>query len=82
LQDKSSAFDVFKRFKALVEKESGCQIQCLRTDRDGEFTYNMFNELCSLHGIKSHLTTAYTPQQNGVSERKNITLPTRRTPDY
>ncbi|GAU23520.1 hypothetical protein TSUD_39990 [Trifolium subterraneum] len=28
----------------------------------------------SIHGIKRQLTTAYTPQQNGVSERKNKTL--------
>ncbi|PNX62933.1 retrovirus-related Pol polyprotein from transposon TNT 1-94, partial [Trifolium pratense] len=33
LKDKSSAFEVFKKFKALVEKESNHQIKCLRTDR-------------------------------------------------
>ncbi|GAU47763.1 hypothetical protein TSUD_193000 [Trifolium subterraneum] len=74
LHEKSSAIDVFKRFKALVEKESGCLVQCLRTDRGGEFTSNTFNEFCSSQGIKRQLTTAYTPEQNGVSERKNKTL--------
>jgi transposase InsO family protein len=74
LQDKSSAFDVFKKFKSLVEKESGCVIQCLRTDRGGEFTSTMFNDFCSEQGVKRQLTAAYTPQQNGVSERKNRTL--------
>jgi hypothetical protein len=29
---------------------------------------------CSDHGIKRQLTAAYTPQQNGVAERKNRTL--------
>jgi transposase InsO family protein len=74
LQDKSSAFDVFKKFKSLVEKESGCVIQCLRTDRGGEFTSTMFNDFCSEQGVKRQLTAAYTPQQNGVSERENRTL--------
>ncbi|MCH81235.1 retrovirus-related pol polyprotein from transposon tnt 1-94 [Trifolium medium] len=74
LKDKSEAFEKFKFFKALVENESGCKIQCLRTDRGGEYTFNAFNSFCISHGIKRQLTTAYTPQQNGVSERKNRTL--------
>jgi transposase InsO family protein len=72
--EKSSAFEIFKKFKALVEKESNCQIQALRTDRGGEFISHAFNEFCSENGIKRQLTAAYTPQQNGVSERKNRTL--------
>ncbi|GAU29997.1 hypothetical protein TSUD_160820 [Trifolium subterraneum] len=74
LVNKASAFDEFKKFKVLVEKESNSQIMCLRTDRGGEFTSNVFNEFCSIHSIKTQLRTAYTPQQNGVSERKNRTL--------
>jgi hypothetical protein len=74
LKDKASAFEVFQRFKSLVEKQSGCMIKCLRTDRGGEFTSDKFKDFCNEHGIKRQLTTAYTPQQNGVSERKNRTL--------
>jgi hypothetical protein len=74
LKDKSETLEKFKYFKALVENESGCKIQCLRTDRGGEYTSNAFNSFCISHGIKRQLTTAYTPQQNGVSERKNRTL--------
>jgi transposase InsO family protein len=74
MKEKFEAFDIFKNFKALVENESGCKIQCLRTDRGGEYTSNDFNEFCVTEGIKRQLTAAYTPQQNGVSERKNRTL--------
>jgi hypothetical protein len=74
LKEKSSAFETFKFFKALVEKEFGCSIQCLISDRGGEYTSNSFNEYCRDEGIKRQLTAAYTPQQNGVSERKNMTL--------
>ncbi|GAU43961.1 hypothetical protein TSUD_283880 [Trifolium subterraneum] len=74
LKEKSEAFETFRNFKAMVELKSGCVIQMLRTDRGGEFTSNAFNEFCKSKGIKRQLTTAYTPQQNGVSERKNRTL--------
>ena len=74
MQDKASVFETFKRYKAAVERESGCRIQCLRTARGGEFTSNAFNKFCSIEGIKRQLTTTYTPQQNGVSERKNRTI--------
>ncbi|GAU37106.1 hypothetical protein TSUD_278930 [Trifolium subterraneum] len=74
LKEKSSALDTFKMFKLVVEKESGCAIQTLRTDRGGEFLSTDFHEFCSNQGIKRQLTAAYTPQQNGVSERKNRTI--------
>lgn len=74
LSEKNEAFDVFKTFKSLVEKEAGTSICCLRTDRGGEFTSSMFNRFCEEHGIKRQLTAAYTPQQNGVAERRNRTI--------
>jgi hypothetical protein len=61
LQDKASVFEIFKKFKTLVENESGCVMQSLRTDRGGEFTSTAFNEFCSEHGVKRQLTAAYTP---------------------
>jgi transposase InsO family protein len=70
LKEKSGALECFKNFKVLVEKEAGNSIQCLRTDRGGEYLSNAFNEFCSAEGIKRQLTAAYTPQQNEVSERK------------
>ena len=57
-----------------MEKESGATIGCLRTDRGGEFTSNEFREFGENHGIKRQLTAAFTPQQNGVAERKNRTI--------
>jgi len=65
---------MFKNFKVCVEKEIGMYITCLRTDRSGEFISNEFREFCRIHGIKRQLTTTYTPQQNGVTERKNKTI--------
>lgn len=74
LMEKSETFYHFKNFKILVEKESKMSIKCLRTDRGGEFNSMEFNGFCKENGVKRQLTTAYTPQQNGVAERKNRTV--------
>ncbi|KAJ7957455.1 Retrovirus-related Pol polyprotein from transposon TNT 1-94 [Quillaja saponaria] len=73
-QIRREAFKVFKKFKALVEKESGHVIKSLRSDRGGEFTSNEFNIFCETQGIRHPLTVPMTPQQNGVAERKNRTI--------
>lgn len=70
LKEKSEAFDVFKTFEVFVEKESGCVITVLHTDRGGEYTSHEFAKFCENHGIQRQLTATYSPQQNGVCERK------------
>ncbi|MCI08879.1 copia-type polyprotein, partial [Trifolium medium] len=45
-----------------------------RTDRGGEFNSLDFKKYCEDNGIKRQLTAAYTPQQNGIAERKNRTM--------
>ncbi|KAM2341818.1 hypothetical protein ACFX1X_014282 [Malus domestica] len=71
---KSEVFGAFKKFKAAVEKESGCKIKAMRSDRGGEFTSKEFQELCEANGIRRPLTVPRSPQQNGVAERKNRTI--------
>ena len=74
LKEKSEAFKFFTEFKAMVENESGYRIQRLRSDNGGEFISNEFKDFCKKNGIRRQLTTPYTPQQNGVVERKNRTV--------
>ena len=74
LQAKSEAFCTFKSFKARVENETGNTIKTLQTDRGGEYCSTEFEVFCEDHGIRRELTAAYTPQQNGVSKRKNRTI--------
>ena len=72
LAEKSKAFVHFKLFKVKVEKAMGTSICGLRIDRGGEFMSQEFHMLCQTNGIQQ-LTTAYTPQHNGVVEQKNRT---------
>jgi transposase InsO family protein len=54
--------------------EKGCKLKAFRSDRGGEFTSNEFKGFCELNGIKHYLTAPYSPQQNGVVERRNQTV--------
>ena len=45
--------------------------QNFRTDNGTKYESNEFNDYCREVGIKRETTTAYTPEQNGVVERKN-----------
>nr|GEY21358.1 retrovirus-related Pol polyprotein from transposon TNT 1-94 [Tanacetum cinerariifolium] len=58
----------------MVEKEKGLKIKSMRSDRGGEFLSNEFNKFCEDNGIQRFLTAPYSPQQNGVVERKNRTI--------
>uniref|UniRef100_A0A5B7B4M6 Retrovirus-related Pol polyprotein from transposon TNT 1-94 n=1 Tax=Davidia involucrata TaxID=16924 RepID=A0A5B7B4M6_DAVIN len=74
MRQKSEVFVIFKKFKSLVEKQSGHFIKTLRSDRGKEYNSNEFNQFCEDEGMERQLTVGYTPQQNGVSERKNQTV--------
>ena len=74
LKQKSEAFSSFVQFRAYVEKQSGYAIKILRTDRGGEFTSKEFFKYCKDAGIRRELTASFTPQQNGVAERKNRSI--------
>ncbi|WVZ95469.1 hypothetical protein U9M48_041230 [Paspalum notatum var. saurae] len=43
-------------------------------DRGGEFTAVTFGEYCAEKGVHRQLTAPYSPQQNGVMERRNQTV--------
>ena len=71
MKEKSEVFTHFQNFKAMVEKQTGKYVQCLRSDGGGEYFSNEFNNFLKKHGIQRQFSCRYTPQQNGVAERKN-----------
>jgi hypothetical protein len=68
------ALDHFKIYKAEVETQLERKIKRLRSDRGGEYFPLIFDEFCAEHGIIHERTPPYSPQSNGVAERKNRTL--------
>ena len=74
LKLKRKVFEKFLAYKALVEKQYGHQIQRLRTNNGGGYVENICTSYFTTQGIQMQHTVPYTPQQNGVAERKNRTL--------
>ena len=64
----------FKEFKTVTENCFSKNIKILRKNNGNEYTCKIFKEFCKLIGIKREFTVPYNPQQNGVAERKNITI--------
>ncbi|CAO2827720.1 unnamed protein product [Amaranthus hypochondriacus] len=80
LHNKSDALEAFKLFKAEVEKQCGKQIKIVRTDRGGEYygrytedgqAQGPFAKFLQENGIVAQYTMSGSPDQNGVSERRN-----------
>ena len=46
----------------------------VRSDNGSEFRNTRVEEWCDVKGIKHEFSTKYTPEQNGLVERKNRTL--------
>ena len=57
-----------------MENQLDRKVKTLRTDRGGEYTSTAFDDICNEKGIEHQFTIPYTPQQNGVAERRNRTL--------
>jgi transposase InsO family protein len=71
MKHKGVVFQHFLNFKAMVEKEKGVNIKCLRSDGGGKYFSNEFSEYLREHGIQKKYSCSYSPQQNGVAKRKN-----------
>ncbi|WVY95082.1 hypothetical protein V8G54_034170 [Vigna mungo] len=71
---KSDVLEVFKRYKKQVENESERRIKLLRTDDGREYTTHEFKEYCCAQGIIHEVIAPYTPQHNGLAERRNRTI--------
>ncbi|KAI3727128.1 hypothetical protein L1987_66937 [Smallanthus sonchifolius] len=74
LKAKNEAFEKFKEWKVMVEKQTERKVKKLRSDSGLEFCNAEFNKFCKEQGISRHLTVPGTPQQNGLVERMSKTL--------
>ncbi|GJY40372.1 retrotransposon protein, putative, ty1-copia subclass [Tanacetum coccineum] len=74
LKHKHEVFETFKVFQKEVENQLDKTIKSLRSDRGGEYMSQEFFYHLKDHGFIAHHTPPYTPQHNGVSERRNRTL--------
>lgn len=74
LKSKDEVKEAFIQYKSLVENQKDCKIQILRSDNGLEYRGKWFDRELEKAGIKREYTIPHTPQQNGVSKRKNRTI--------
>ena len=63
-----------KIFIRRSQKQFGLSIKKVRSNNRTEFKNTLVEKILNKEGIKHEFSTPYTPQQNGVVERKNRTL--------
>ncbi|KAJ9557532.1 hypothetical protein OSB04_012146 [Centaurea solstitialis] len=74
IRHKSETFEKFKEFQNEVQNQLERKIKFFRSDRGEEYLTQEFDNHLRECGIVSQLTPPYTPQMNGVSEKRNRTL--------
>jgi transposase InsO family protein len=74
LQDKSETQGTLKRFLRRAQNEFELKVKKIRSDNGSEFKNLQVKEFLEEEGIKHEFSAPYTPQQNGVVERKNRAL--------
>ena len=74
ISQKSQVLEKFRHFIQLMRTSTGKTVQTLRTDNGGEYTSKAFNDFCSTNGIARELIPPYTPERNGVAERRNRSI--------
>jgi hypothetical protein len=71
LRLKSDFFSVFLTFQKMVENQCQQKIASFQCDGGGEFISNQFVSHLAECGIRQLISCPYTPQQNGIAERKH-----------
>ena len=67
-------FATFKSFVKGIKNEFETTIKRVRSDNGSEFNSTRIDELCDEFEIRHQFLAKYTPQSNGLVERKNRTL--------
>ncbi|GJS64404.1 putative ribonuclease H-like domain-containing protein [Tanacetum coccineum] len=74
LRTKDETSGILKDFIRKIQNLLNQKVKTIRCDNGTEFKNRDFIEFCVSKGIKREYSNARTPQQNGVTERKNMTL--------
>ncbi|GJW91212.1 putative ribonuclease H-like domain-containing protein [Tanacetum coccineum] len=74
LRSKDETPDVLIDFLKLVQRGLHAQVRTVRTNKGTEFLNKTLHAYFAQEGIEHQTSTARTPEQNGVIERRNRTL--------
>ncbi|KAJ0866536.1 putative RNA-directed DNA polymerase [Helianthus annuus] len=71
LTNKTEVFENLKIFYELMLTQFKKKVKIIRSDNGTEFVNSQMDSFCKTKGILHQTTCSYTPQQNGVVERKH-----------
>nr|GEV26197.1 hypothetical protein [Tanacetum cinerariifolium] len=74
LRSKDETPEVLKEFLTMIQRNLQAPLITVRTDRGTEFLNKTLHAFFKEEGIEHKTSTAQTPEQNGVVERRNRTL--------
>ena len=71
LKEKSKAKEIFKNFNVMINTQFQTKIQIFSTDNGTEYFNSILRPYFNEHGIIHQSSCIATPQQNGISKRKD-----------
>nr|GEX27473.1 putative ribonuclease H-like domain-containing protein [Tanacetum cinerariifolium] len=71
---KDETSGILKSFITRIENLVDDKVKVIRCDNKTKFKNREMNQFCEMNGILRQFSVARTPQQNGVTERRNKTL--------
>jgi transposase InsO family protein len=74
LQDKGETQEVLKKFLKRAQNDFDAKVKKIKSDNGTEFNDTQVEDYLDEEGIKHEFSPPYTPQQNRVAEKKNMTL--------
>nr|GEX81329.1 hypothetical protein [Tanacetum cinerariifolium] len=74
LATKDETSPILKTFITGLENQLSLKVKVIRSDNGTEFKNSDLNQFCRMKGIKREFSVPRTPKQNGIAERKNMTL--------
>ncbi|GJW31235.1 hypothetical protein Tco_0051267 [Tanacetum coccineum] len=74
LTTKDETSEILKNFIKEIENLVDKKVKIIRCDNGTEFKNKVMDDFCREKGIRREYSIARTPQQNGVAERRNMTL--------
>lgn len=71
LKQKSDVSNIIPSFLSMIQTQFGVQVKRFRTDNAKDYFNNSIGTLFQNQGIIHESSCVYSPQQNGIAERKN-----------
>ena len=74
MKTRAKLFSIFQKFHVEIRTQFNTSIRILQSDNVKEYLFALVSSFMSSHEIRHQSSCAYTPQQNGVAQRKNCYL--------